>query len=284
MKIKVNGTELFFDVYGAKLNILDDTVIEKPTMIVLHGGHGFADHTLYVEFWSQFSEMVQVVFLDQRGCGRSDQATSEEWDLAHWGEDLFQFCKALDIKKPIIAGVSMGGHVMCEYIKQHPEHAGGLIFCNTEARFALDDVCDILRERGDAAAAEACYEQYTKPTEKSLQHYLKKCIPHYARNPYTHQEVGRCQGQLAVFQHYCKTQIRHLDYSAELKKIQCPTLLLAGEISPFHPPIRATEMTEMISSNLVELQIIKEAGAAVYKDEPEKSRQVVEQFLKQFIR
>ena len=104
MKIKINDTNLFYDVYGSKLSILEDSVIEKPTMIVLHGGHGFADHTLYVEFWSQFSTIAQVVFLDQRGCGRSDRAQPDEWNLAHWAEDLFQFCKALGIEKPIIAG------------------------------------------------------------------------------------------------------------------------------------------------------------------------------------
>jgi pimeloyl-ACP methyl ester carboxylesterase len=73
--IKINNCNLFFDVYGSKLKITSDKVIEKPTLIVLHGGHGMVDHTLYVEF----------------------------------------LCRTVGIKKPIVAGISMDGHVMCEY-------------------------------------------------------------------------------------------------------------------------------------------------------------------------
>ena len=100
MFIEVNGTKLFFDVYGSALKVEKSNVIEKPTLIVLHGGHGFIDHTLYVEFWSQFSDQAQVVFLDQRGCGRSSPDKEEHWNLKTWAEDLYQFCQKLDIKNP----------------------------------------------------------------------------------------------------------------------------------------------------------------------------------------
>lgn len=63
MFIKINDGNLFFDVYGSKLSLIKDSVEQKPTLIVLHGGHGFADHTLYVEFWSQFQDIMQVIFI-----------------------------------------------------------------------------------------------------------------------------------------------------------------------------------------------------------------------------
>lgn len=279
MKIKINDTELFFDVYGSKLKIMPDGIIEKPTLIILHGGHGFADHTLYVEFWSQFSDLMQVIFLDQRGCGRSSAGTVSEWTLEHWGEDLYQFCLALDIKKPIIAGVSMGGHVMCEYVKQHPDHPGALIFCNTESRNFVEDICDILKNRGLSAAAAACYAQYTQPTEETLETYVKTCLPHYGHNSYTLQEVSRCMKHTEVFQNYCQHYMLTFDYLNDMANIQCPTLLLVGEDSPFHPPIRAIEMAEKIRPELTTLEIVKKAGAAVYKDQPEIAYTVVNNFL-----
>ena len=36
MYLKINGCKLFFDVYGAKLNVLPDQVVEKPTLIISH--------------------------------------------------------------------------------------------------------------------------------------------------------------------------------------------------------------------------------------------------------
>lgn len=283
MNIKVNNTTLFFDIYGSSLKILPDKVVQKPTLIVLHGGHGFADHTLYVDFWSQFSDVAQVIFLDQRGCGRSDASTPEFWNLQTWAEDVYQFCQALSIDKPILAGVSMGGHVMCEYVKQHPEHLGGLIFCNTEARFVIEDICQVFRQHGAEVAADACYAQYRRPTEQSLQNYLSKCVPHFGHNPYSVEEVARCLGQPEVFQHYCREQVNTFDYLDILTTIQCPTLLLVGEDSPLHPPIRAIEMAERIPAHLVDLQIIKHAGAAVYNDQLEVSEQLVRSFLEQMI-
>ena len=92
-KIKINQTELFFDIYGSELLINKTSVSHKKTLIVLHGGHGFADHTLYVDFWSQFSDIVQVIFLDQRGCGRSDPSCSKNWNLETWALIFFIFAK-----------------------------------------------------------------------------------------------------------------------------------------------------------------------------------------------
>ena len=163
-RIKVNDTQLFFDVYGSQLSINSDSVAYKPTLLVLHGGHGVVDHTLYVEFWSQFSDIAQVIFLDQRGCGRSDTESLDKCNLRHWGKDVYDFCNTLDIKKPIIAGVSMGGHVMCEYISHFPEHPEALIFCNTEAKMNLDAMVEKFTQLGGEAIGEICRQTYMSST------------------------------------------------------------------------------------------------------------------------
>ncbi len=83
-----DGTRIFYDVYGSGLTLLDDRVIEKPTIVFLHGGPGIGDHTLYVSFWSQLLDVSQVVFVDMRGHGRSDQGNVKDWTLARWGKDV----------------------------------------------------------------------------------------------------------------------------------------------------------------------------------------------------
>ena len=52
---------------------VDDIDIDKPVLVFLHGGAGMADHSIYVSFWSQLSSQVNVVFIDQRGCGKSEK-------------------------------------------------------------------------------------------------------------------------------------------------------------------------------------------------------------------
>ena len=152
MFVTINGCRLFFDVYGSKLAITPNSAQEKPTLLVLHGGPGLVDHTLYVEFWSQFADIAQVVFLDQRGCGRSERSSREKWNLSQWANDIHEFCQQLGIEKPILAGISMGGHVMCEYISRYPEKVGGLIFCNTEAHFIPEDVYHQFAQLGGSSS------------------------------------------------------------------------------------------------------------------------------------
>ena len=278
MYITVNNTKLFFDVYGSELSIKPDRVESKPTIIVLHGGHGFADHTIYVEFWSQFSDIAQVIFLDQRGCGRSDSSESNKWNLQQWSDDLHEFCIALNISKPIIAGVSMGGHVMCEFISKHYDYPGGLIFCNTEAKFDVEAVCKKLKKLGGEKPANACRDFYKNPTQETLNEYMKYCIPHYGKNAYSKQELDRCIKHPEVFLHYCQHQMRNFDYLNEIHKITCPSLLLVGEDS-LHLPEFATQMASRINPEYLTMKVFNNAGGPVYKDSPKEAYITVKDFL-----
>lgn len=280
MDITINDCKIFFDVYGSKLDILPDRVIEKPTLIVLHGGHGMVDHTVYVNFWSRFSDIAQVILIDQRGCGRSDQRNSSEWNLKQWAEDLHIFCRLLGINQPIIAGVSMGGHVMLDYIRRYPDEAQALIFCNTEAQFILEDVCAVMERKAGKNVAELLRKQFTQPTPETQKEYQQKCVPHYGKKGYTQNEVSRCIQHPEVFVHYCKDELLQFNYLDALDKIKVPTLLMVGQESPLHPPIRAFEMTDRIEKSLVEMHVFEGAGAPVYNDAPAEAEQVVRQFVR----
>ena len=280
MFIEIDGCRIFFDVYGSSLKIEADGIASKPTLIVLHGGLGLADHTLYVEFWSQFSSIAQVVFVDQRGCGRSVCTDKSKWNLNQWADDLHQFCQHLSIKSPIIAGVSAGGHVLCHYVKCHPEAAGGLIFCNTEANFILDDMVEGYRQVGGDSVAAIARQCFTNPTPEIQQQYREKCmVPYYAKNPYTLKEIGRCLHNPELSQSYVENEIHQFDYSEDLKNIQCPVLLLAGADSPFHPPVTAEKMAEKIPAEYLEMHIIKDAGSPVYRDQPQLCYEWVYKFI-----
>src|SRR5688572_13195254 len=110
MHVSVNGAKLFFDVEGAKLVPEGAAMRERPTLILLHGGPGM-DHTGYKPLFSQLADMCQVIYLDHRGNGRSDAATSDTWTLAQWGDDVRAFCEVLGIERPIVYGTSFGGAV-----------------------------------------------------------------------------------------------------------------------------------------------------------------------------
>lgn len=102
MHISINGTTLYFDVDGEGLAPDGDTMRKKPTVVMVHGGPG-GDHSVSKPFFSQLTDIAQVVYYDHRGNGRSDMGDESTWNLDQWGEDLKSFCDALGIVKPIVS-------------------------------------------------------------------------------------------------------------------------------------------------------------------------------------
>lgn len=278
MKLRINGSDLFIDIYGSGLNITKEGVQAKPTLIVLHGGHGFADHTLYVEFWSQFQDIVQVIFVDQHGCGRSDPGTPASWNYQRWASDIHALCQSLGIEKPILAGVSMGGHVIGEYLRCFGSVLGGIIFCNTEARLDIEALAEQFRRHGYPQAAEACLKFFRDPNQDTLKAYHQFCIPLYAKNAYSKAELSRCITHPEVFIHAVKNEILQFDYRPDLRKINCPTLIMAGEFGS-HTPEAAQEMAQCIPSKHLTFELFKGAGSPVYKDDPLLAEATVRKFL-----
>jgi pimeloyl-ACP methyl ester carboxylesterase len=250
MFIKINDNNVFFDVYGSKLLLNKNSVVQKPTLIVLHGGHGFADHTLYVEFWSQFQDIIQVIFIDQHGCGRSDAGTPDSWNLSRWANDIKIFCDALGIEKPILAGVSMGGHVIGEYARYYSDSLGGIILCNTEAKFNAEGITEQFIKHGYPDAARSCIQFYQEPSEQTFKDYAEYCLPLYAKNAYSDAEKKRCISNIDVFLHYVKNQMSNFDYREDFSKISCPALIMVGERGS-HTAEAAYEMASYMPKELL---------------------------------
>src|SRR3954470_1085916 len=86
MHVLVNGVRLFFDVEGAALVPDGPSMRQKPTLLMLHGGPG-ADHSIYKPDYSSLADIAQIVYLDHRGNGRSEDGPRERWRLSQWGDD-----------------------------------------------------------------------------------------------------------------------------------------------------------------------------------------------------
>jgi pimeloyl-ACP methyl ester carboxylesterase len=104
----------------------------KPTLLLLHGGPG-SDHSIYKPAYSGLADIAQIIYLDHRGNGRSEDSPRESWNLAQWGDDVRAFCDALGIVNPIVLGASFGGMVALAYATRHPAHPSKLILISTEA-------------------------------------------------------------------------------------------------------------------------------------------------------
>ncbi len=139
MFVNVNGVRLFFDVSGPRLDISGPHLREKPVLICIPGGPG-GDHQTLRPYFDRFADVVQVVYLDPRGGGRSDYGPESSWTLDQWGDDIAAFCDALDIEKPFVLGSSGGTLMVQSYLARHPAHAGGAILLNACSRMEQDQL------------------------------------------------------------------------------------------------------------------------------------------------
>jgi len=91
--IEADGVRVFYREAGP---------VDAPVLLLLHGGPGF-DHSLFKPWFGRFADTHQVVYLDHRGQGRSDERhDSTHWLLDTWADDVARFCSALQIELPVV--------------------------------------------------------------------------------------------------------------------------------------------------------------------------------------
>jgi len=105
MTINVNGVELFYKTEG-----------QGPPVILLHGNG--EDHTIFKVLINKLSAEYTVYAIDSRGHGRSSKVRH----LAYIDKmnDVAEFIKELEIKKPILYGFSDGGIIGLLLAINHP--------------------------------------------------------------------------------------------------------------------------------------------------------------------
>lgn len=288
MLLNIGDIDIYFEVYGSKLNIETDCVTQKPTLLFLHGGPGLADHTLYVNFWSQLADVAQVIFIDMRGQGRSggwDKPNT--WNLKQWGQDVISFCNTLKIEKPILAGFSFGGWVALSCAIESSKDLGGLILCNTEAK--IDNLRRIEAYRKKANARNLDGDEIAKIVENAALNiddkdtaalYVQHCIPLFSNYPYKKEELSRCKQNLEVWNKFEKEEQYSFNYLPELDKISTPTLVIAGQEDPEHPWECAKEMADRMTSCSVQFELIQDAGDPVYRDKPAETLKILREFIR----
>lgn len=101
--------------------------VGEGTPLILHG-HGHLGWMIFqVPYFSQF---YRVIVFDRRGTGRSDDPPGP-WSAAALARDVRNLMDALDIRKAIVGGASLGGVISSQFGLDYPERALALIVGHT---------------------------------------------------------------------------------------------------------------------------------------------------------
>jgi proline-specific peptidase len=270
MFIHVNNQRLFFDVVGAKFRIEGKTLVEKPTLVVLHGGPGL-DHSRMRPEFDGLADLAQVIYMDHRGNGRSMPSEAQTWTLDQWGDDVKGLCDALGIVKPIVLGVSFGGMVAQSYLTRHPDHAAGVILSSTAAHIDMAAVLDAFGRRGGPQARAAAERFWMQMADADLADYTRLCMPLYTvRPPSDPDKAVRVIVNADVIRHFAVApgEFRAMDFRPRLKAVTCPVLVLGGQDDPITPPAFSEEIARSLPAHLTELRLFPGCGHGAHLDEP----------------
>ncbi len=278
MFIEVNGARIFFDTVGAKLAIDGETMREKPTMLVLHGGPGF-DHAGLRPYFDRFADTHQVIFIDHRGNGRSG-GEADSWTLAQWGDDIHAFCQTLGIDKPIVYGLSFGGMVTMSYAARHPDAPSKLILASTAGVMNLAATYAVMDQLGGAEARTIAERFWQTPGVEATADYMRVCMPLYNPSGAINMAVRkRSIMRNEVMVHFIDGEQRTMNLLDGLAAIRCPTLVLGGALDPITPPACSEAIFEALPAGVGELVMFEAAGHGVHRDQPDEAEAVLRRFM-----
>ena len=170
---------------------------------------------------------VRVIRYDMRGHGLT-APTAPPYAIDDLAADLEQLIDALEIQRPTICGVSVGGQVALQIAHDRPEQVQGLILCDTSFRIGAAEMWNqriaAVTEYGMTAISEAVIARWFTAGYRSLQsddvagyrYMLERCtVAGYA---------GVCAA------------IRDADLESLARSLRCRTLVLCGDQDQATPP------------------------------------------------
>ncbi|MFD1344480.1 alpha/beta fold hydrolase [Litorisediminicola beolgyonensis] len=281
MYVTVNGARLFFDVDGEALTPVGGEMRQKPTVVMVHGGPG-ADHSVSKPFFSQLTDIAQVVYYDHRGNGRSDLCDPETWTLAQWGDDLKGLCDALGIEKPIVIGTSFGGFVTLSYATRHPGHAAGLVLISTAAHVDFSEVYAAYGRRGGPEIEEIARNYWDAPSDAGRALYRDRCVPLYTvRRDLGTEWLSRIvwRNETALWFNGPGNEHGRMEMRPDLGRVTAPALVMVGKDDPITPPVFSDALARGLAVPPERYLTLDRCGHGVVADRPEAALAAIRAFI-----
>lgn len=287
MFARVNGTQIYFDVEGAELVPDNGTWKKKPVCFVVHGGPG-GEHIGFKPFLAPLSEYMQLIYIDQRGCGRSKRGPQSTYTLENNVEDLEALRNYLGLEKVVVLGHSYGGMVAQHYAIRYPDSVSALLLIATHPSHVFGE--QAMREIEEIGTEEqkrlACLLFEGALGKEQMLEYSIVMEPLYfysARGKVrTEEEKQAMRNKKSNFNVEAANEgvrfLKTFDLIDQLHQIPCPTLVAGGRHDWITPVEASILMAEKIPRS--ELIVFEESCHYLFIDEHERFISEIASFIK----
>jgi proline iminopeptidase len=144
----VNGVRLWYRVAGRP---------GGTPVLFLHGGPGEGSQSFAKFAGPALERRLRMVYLDQRGSGRSERPWNKAYSLDLLVDDVDKLRRAWGVTRIDLIAHSFGTVIALEYAARHPQNVAGLVLAASvpDLPAALDIQCDRLKAADPEAFARA---------------------------------------------------------------------------------------------------------------------------------
>jgi len=269
----VNGVKLCYEVFG-----------EGYPLFLIHGFG--AKKESWIAQTPELSKHFKVISLDIRGAGKSERPQTD-YTMEIFADDINALMEHLGIDKANIAGWSLGGMIVQNFILKYPERVNKLILINTNYGFPDEGgpevyknmrLDEIRMKKEDpvkawwSGARSSFYIKFRKELEAdpSKKWYglwsAEELIELSTIDPPTEKDINLQAGAL-------KTH----DTFERLNTIKSPTLLITASNDKLTPKIAMEGIHEKIPNS--KLVVIDKAGHSSPLEKAPEVNQTIIDFL-----
>jgi pimeloyl-ACP methyl ester carboxylesterase len=245
-------------------------------LVFIHGA------LLNSDLWSQqietFSELFQSVAYDLRGHGRTGPSDLPRYTIGTFADDLVEILDALELRRPILCGLSMGGMIAQSFAAKYPERVRALVLCDTgvsTCHYLTDKILNQAIGLVTPTATLMGVSEFRRFT-----HLINQCFGDHSWVAQTEKSIDFVAEAVRMVepQEVVKivTAIRKFD-SSPLFRPKIPALILNGESD--HPFILRHAKILQEAYQSADYRIIPKAGHLANLDNPEVFDLVLQEFL-----
>src|SRR5919201_926390 len=251
---------------GYKLNV--EELGSGFPLIVLHGGPGM-DHSMFRPYLDPLGDEFRLLYVDERGQGRSDRVDPETLSLEVFARDVDRLAEALDLDSFALLGHSFGAIIATYHATELGTAAAYVISGGGESSDALGADGETIKSSWEA--------EKTVETDEQLKQLLRDQMPfHFHGEPppgYAEETVGSPE----VLRYFANIGYGAFDYRPKLNGVAKPTLLIVGDHDRTTTPRAARALHEEIPNS--ELAVIADAGHMSFVEQTEPYLRAVRRFL-----
>lgn len=211
-----------------------------PACLYIHGGPGSGSYWLEKLYGETLEKHFKVIYLDQRGVGRSSTPKDGNYCMDRMTLDFEEVRKALGYKQWLTLGHSFGGILQMGYVERYPRSNRGLLMINCTL-----DIEESFRKSWVAKAYEILGKENPAPKDDTVavQQRLQEAIgalskeglmwkmtyttPEHAKiMDATYKDIPNWNHNFSSKALDCKEYWK--DYRPETPKVKLPVLVFYG--------------------------------------------------------